>query len=60
MSRLSGVTQLRAEAWITALEKAGQVITNYESLLISLSHAYHNPESERRALDKLANYRQTN
>ena len=60
MSRLSGVAKLRAEAWMTVIKKTNQIITDHENLLKSLSHAYHDPESEKRALDKLANYRQTN
>jgi hypothetical protein len=60
MIRLSGTAKLRAGAWMTSLEKTGQIITNHESLLTSLSRAYHDTESEKRALDKLSTYRQGN
>ena len=60
MSRLSGVAKLWAEAWMTAIKKTGQIITDHENLLKSLSHAYYDSESEKRALNKLANYRQIN
>lgn len=58
MSRLTGIAKKRADAWLEALERNNEKLVRHEDLLASLKSAYHDPEREKRAIDKLGTFKQ--